>query len=68
MNDNNEPAVFWREMCADMNRTRAEQLNTLHQCAVRAVLKPETLTMGEIREVAWGYLMAARANRAKLRP
>lgn len=60
MNDNQQP---WsgRPVARSAAESReAAYLSELGDIATRAVVKPESLTMGEIQEIGWGFLVAAR--------
>lgn len=59
MNDNLPPHVLRLPTNHEGRKEWLEQLEELREIGARAVAKPETLSMGEIREIAWGFLMAA---------
>ena len=59
MNDNLPPQVLHRHGRDRIDRSWLQELQELRDIGIRAVAKPESLTMGEIQEIAWGFLMAA---------
>ena len=67
MNDN-QALFFWQHQLGWLDARRTKQISDLSEVAQRAVLKPESLTMGEIQEVGWGFLLMAseRANKVPL--
>ena len=65
MNDNFKPFVIWQAERRRTMKAQKKQLAELQDFAMRAVLSPETLTLGEIQEVGWGYILASRALSVK---
>ncbi len=60
MNDNQQP---WSARPLVRNAVEARDtayLTELGDIATRALVKPESLTMGEIQEIGWGFLVASR--------
>lgn len=60
MNDNERPPRLGRQQQRPFPTYDAEQIAELSSTALRAVAKPESLTMGEIQEVGWGFLLMAK--------
>ena len=44
-----------------MDRQEAEHIAQLRDLASRAVTKPHSLTVSEIQEVGWGFLIASKS-------
>lgn len=58
MNDNIPFESFWQRRSAKSQEAWVAQIQEVRAIGVRALAKPESLTMGEIQDVAMGFLMA----------
>ncbi|MCW6512424.1 hypothetical protein [Lichenifustis flavocetrariae] len=63
MNDNLGPDTFSHQKPSQVDRSQFMADIDLRETAVRAVTKPESLTMGEIQEVAWAFLLRLKRER-----
>lgn len=59
MNDNLPLRHFWRRRGKRAQDAWVSQIQEVRAIGVRALAKPESLTMGEIQDIAMGFLMAA---------
>ena len=59
MNDNLPVEAFWRKRGGQSRDAWFAQIQEVRKIGIRALAKPESLTMGEIQDIAMGYLMAA---------
>lgn len=60
MNDNFRHQA-WRQRAVQSKAAWIAQIKDVRDIGVRALARPESLTMGEIQEIAFGFLMAARS-------
>ena len=59
MNDNLPLQNFWRKRGRRSQVEWVSQIQEVRAIGIRALAKPESLTMGEIQDIAMGFLMAA---------
>ena len=60
MNDNLPIHAAWRRDRPGSQQAWLEQVQDVRNIGIRALARPESLSMGEIQDIAWGFLMAAR--------
>ena len=58
MNDN-LPALEWWQTSDRSEKSWVTQIQEVRAIGIRALTRPESLTMGEIQDIAMGFLMAA---------
>lgn len=58
MNDN-LPALEWWRRKDKSQEAWVAQIHEVRAVGIRALAKPESLSMGEIQDIAMGFLMAA---------
>lgn len=59
MNDNFPIEFFWRKREGQSQEDWLALIQEVRSIGIRALAQPESLTMGEIQEIAMGFLMAA---------
>jgi uncharacterized protein YbjT (DUF2867 family) len=60
MNDNFTSKAQHLRYARDMEAAQSAAIEEVRSVAARAVTEPESLTMGEIQEVGWAFLMASK--------
>ena len=68
MNDNLSVEAIWRKRGGRSQEDWVTLIQEVRSIGIRALAKPESLTMGEIQDIAMGFLMAAGTLERMTRP